>query len=211
MSEIDKQLQDAVKRQKKDLQEKLDNLGHALDGEDISHTEFEVKASKDSYILMFAIVGMIFFGTFRITFKDAVKALMGMNYNSGALIIGAGFIVFMILFMTICLVIFRKKRIYVKGSELIYKNKVYHCSDITSAKLGTMSTLTLRHAEKKIVTVSLGEYDNADKLAAWLERCNIPVERNEKANARSDATVKVIALLVAIMISIVIIKLSKIL
>ncbi len=200
---------DLVKEQAKDAQKKLDNLGHALDGEDISQTEFTVKASLNTYLLLMSIAGLILTLSAKMMLKDLIKAAMGVKYDAGSVKLGLVLVAFALLFVVIFAINYRRKTIIVKGSEMIVGKKAYHCSDVTSAKLGVMNRLTLKHAGKTIVSLSLPEYENSEKLAAWLERCNIPVEQDTENRERNETAVRIIALLTGLFLGLGICYLMK--
>lgn len=204
-----KMFSDIAKEQNENVKEQLENLGHALDGEDINGTQFEVRASGETKIGVLSICVFMLGATIKIGVKDFVQMLMHREYDRGYIIAGAVILAAAVAFLIFGLLHYCKKRIAVNGTSITINGREYHCSDITSAKLGALSSLKLYHGEEKLVQVSLAEYENADKLASWLEKCNISVERDIEANKKAETVIKIAAMIAAVLLSVGIFLLIK--
>ncbi len=184
--------EELVKQQSEETKSKLENLGHALDGEDLSSTEFVVKAKRESYYMALGITGMMILFGMRVSVREAAHMALDMDYNIRQIYVGGAVMAAAVLFTIFFFVSLSRKKIQVKGSEMTFRKKTYHCSDITSAKMEILNNIVIYTGNrKKLLRFSLGEFDNSEKLAAWLERCNIPIERDEKKLSSNETVFKI--------------------
>lgn len=82
-----------------------------------------------------------------------------------------------ILFLLLCIILWLLPSLHVVRSQISYRNKTYHYSEISMIHVNSIKVATAYAGKKKLFRIS-GDYVNYATFLSWAEKCHIPIQRS---------------------------------